>query len=211
MRIGDSQPAPAFELVAQPNDWGKQVKTATTVAGSERTTQYRAFWEAVLERVRAVHPAWTRARTSNSSWCDTSVGLSGVAISMAWSGGRLVAQIYFSAPDAYLNGVRLAWIEAHRATFEAALGAPALFDAMGGRKATRIVLASEFTDVAEDARWPEMAEWLIDRQVRLRAALDAVGGVQALRDAPQWASDLVDPDDAQADAPALPATTPLHE
>lgn len=35
VRIGDSLPAPLFKLVAQPNDWQKQVKTATE-AGSFR-------------------------------------------------------------------------------------------------------------------------------------------------------------------------------
>lgn len=63
VKIGDSQFAPNFELVAQPNDWGKQVKQASaaaTVGQSSKALIYREFWETVLDRIRAEHPSWTR-------------------------------------------------------------------------------------------------------------------------------------------------------
>lgn len=81
VRIGDSQPAPDFELVAQPNDWKKQVKKTTSASeASGKSLLYREFWEMVLDRIRAEHPSWTRARTTGDSWCNTGIGVSGVVL-----------------------------------------------------------------------------------------------------------------------------------
>lgn len=184
VKIGESQPAPNFELVAQPNDWEKQVKQAASKRTGEvsaKVRRYREFWEATLARIRAEHPDWTRARTNDQSWCNTSVGLSGVVVSMAWVSGSLVAQIYFDSRDADLNQARFDQLFGRRDDFDAALGHPASWDGMAGRKGARILVTSPFDDIDDVERWPEMGAWLIDHQIRLRGALAEVGGVTALR------------------------------
>src|SRR5690606_29906422 len=78
VRIGDSQPAPAFRLVAQPNDWGKQVKAATAQGGeiTGRERLYWDFWSQFRERVLASHPTWTRSTGSTKSpWFGMSAGV----------------------------------------------------------------------------------------------------------------------------------------
>lgn len=185
VKIGNSPAAPNFELVAQPNDWEKQVKKATTSAHGEasaKVRQYREFWEAVLGRFQIDHPDWTRAQTSGAPWCNTPLGLSGVVLSMAWVNGSLVAQIYFDSRDADLNQARFDWLLEHRSAFETALGQTPSWDAMSGRKGARIVVTSPFDDISVTERWPEMTAWLIDQQKRYRGGLAAVGGVAALRD-----------------------------
>lgn len=176
VRIGNSQYAPNFELVAQPNDWEKQVKQAsavTTTSQSSKALIYGDFWTFVLDRIRSEHPSWTRGRTSNQSFCDTGTGTAGVVISMAWVGGVLRAQVYLGTPDADLNLARFEGLYANREAFEAALGEPAEWDEMPGRKACRIALLGPFTDVADRTTWPACASWLIQKQVALRGALAA--------------------------------------
>jgi hypothetical protein len=180
VRIGVSEPAPNFELVAQPNDWEKQVKKATSVAGrqaSAREQQYREFWEVILDRVRAEHPDWTRARTTGQSWVNTTAGIGGAVISMAWTRAGLVIQVYFDSPDRDLNSSRFDALYARREPFEAALGQSPTWDEMEGRKAARIVITSRFTDLADKDAWPQMIDWLIQQQIALRGALAAVGGI----------------------------------
>jgi hypothetical protein len=179
VRIGDSEPAPNFELVAQPNDWEKLVKKATVGGSSEATARailYREFWEAVLDRIRAQHPAWTRARTSDQNWCNTTVGVGGVNIAMVWTRNGLTAQIYFEGPTAEINIARYQALLQRRDAFEAALGEPAEWDPMEGRKAARIVIASPYQDVTAREEWPAIIDWLMDAQTRLRKALNAAGG-----------------------------------
>lgn len=182
VQIGDSQPAPNFELVAQPNDWEKRVRSKAIPSPiSAKAATYREFWDYVLGKVRETHPEWTRARTNDQSWTNTSLGLSGMVISLQWLGGRFVAQIYFESSDGDLNQARFDWLLAHREAFEAALGSTPDWDPMPGRKGARIVVTSDFDDVADSACWPELVDWVIQQQLGLRRAIDAVGGVSAIR------------------------------
>jgi hypothetical protein len=180
VRIGDSEPAPSFELVAQPNDWEKQVRRATSALSetSGKAAIYSEFWELVLERIRSQHPTWTRARRSTQSWVNTSIGARGVVLSMAFTRAGLITQFYFEDQDASMNTRRFEGALAQRDVFEAALGQPVEWDGMEGRKAARIVHGPVDYRVIDTARWPEMVDWLIESQTRMRQALDVVGGTR---------------------------------
>ena len=63
VRIVESLRAPVSNVVAQPNDWQKQVRAATQAgAVSGKGTLYVRFWRRFLERVHAEHPDRTRSR-----------------------------------------------------------------------------------------------------------------------------------------------------
>lgn len=179
VRIGTSDPAPAFRLVAQPNDWEKTVRKTTAAAGevSTRTATYRRFWEGLLERIRTEYPTWTRGRTSDQSWVNTLSGVPGAVLSMAFRRDGLVMQLYFEDRDAAANSERFEALRARQAEFESMLGTTPIWDDMPGRKAARIVVVSDqFQDVADEDQWPAMMEWLIEWQLRFRAAIDAISG-----------------------------------
>ena len=176
VQIGDSEYAPAFDLVAQPNDWEKRVKRETRPA-SARESVYREFWEAVLGRIRESHPNWTNARTTGGTWCGTSSGVSKVLISMVWLGNRLTLQLYFESPNPETNLERFNALHNRADEFEAAFGEQLEWDSMDGRKATRIIASSDFDDLQDRDAWPAMIDWLIDAQVRLRRAIEAVGEI----------------------------------
>jgi hypothetical protein len=87
-------------------------------------------------------------------------------------------QLYFEDRDASANSERFEGLRARQADFEVALGTTPMWDAMPGRKAARVVVVSEeFKDVANEDQWPAMVEWLIEWQLRFRAAIDAVAAV----------------------------------
>lgn len=180
VRIGDSIPAPAFKLVAQPNDWGKQVKASTTSGeGSEKGQQYWEFWEQFLTRIHTDHPTWTRARTATrGSWLDLSL-TPGVVLDSSFTRQGLSAWIYFGSSDQSTNLARFQEVSLAREKFELVLGEPAVWDEMVGRKAARIGLKSPYASVTEADKWPAMIAWLVDAQVRLRAALEAVGSISS--------------------------------
>lgn len=139
VRIGESMPAPAFKLVAQPNDWGKQVKAATAAGeSSEKGRLYWEFWDQLLARIHSEPPTWTRARTSTqASWLDLTLA-PGAVLESSFTRVGLSAWIYFGAPEESVNLARFQELTVVREQFESALGATVTWDQMSGRKATRI-------------------------------------------------------------------------
>lgn len=177
VRIGESTPAPAFELVAQPNDWNKIVKKATARTNpelSQRGATYQEFWEVVTAKVSPEHPSWVRKSPSTGSYYDTHFGVPGVVGPLGWTRDGLVSQIYMLANDPALAQTRFQTLFDSRKHFEEILGETPVWDPMENRKATRVSLVSAYTDIEDRAAWPDMIDWLIDSQVRLRTAWNAV-------------------------------------
>jgi Domain of unknown function (DUF4268) len=183
VRIGTSIPAPSFKLVAQPNDWEKSVKAATTGDLSVRDQLYWDFWSGYRDRVMADHPGWTYSQQSTkSSWFSMSAGLSGVNWVSSFTRAGLVVQLDFAAVDGALNAARFQALRQHMAPLESAFGGPLLWDQVEGRKSTKVTAMLEgYRDVGERDEWTAWIEWLVVTQERFRAALDHVGGLAVLQ------------------------------
>lgn len=183
VRIGDSDPAPAFKLIAQPNDWGKTVRAATLASGetSERAVAYWDFWEQFRTRVRAEHPGWTSSNQSTkNSWFPKPSGVSGVTFASTFTRQGLAVQLVFEDSDAETNTVRFESLHSERGQMEAAFGGPLFWEELDGRKSTRVSSVRDgYCDVTQRASWSDWVDWLITTESRLRAAVSAVGGIPA--------------------------------
>ena len=182
VQIGESAPAPNFKLVAEPNDWEKQVKAATAAgAMTEKSKLYWDFWEQFRSRVVAEHPDWARRKTSTrDSWYYLPTGISGAEFQTTFTRGGLAVQLYFGDVDSSINTARFEALHAKQDQFEQALGENAVWDEMKGRKAARVCVNSAFNSVEDVDQWPAMIDWLMDQHVRLRRAIQAIGGLGSL-------------------------------
>jgi hypothetical protein len=180
VRIGESQPAPAFRLIAQPNDWEKTVRAATSQgeARSERQERYRVFWTKWLDRVRAERPGWTRAtRPPADSWFTMAAGVTGTSFYTSFTKQGLSSELVFESPNAAINAARLKALLGRREQMELAYGGPLDWQELPGKKATRVAEYLTAADLGSAGDWDAYVDWLLDRQTRLRAALAAVGGI----------------------------------
>jgi len=184
VRIGDSAPAPNFKLVAEPNDWEKQVKAATSGGSlTERSKLYLEFWERFLNRLAAEQPEWTRAKASTpDSWYDLPTGSGGIVYSTAFALQGLRVQLYFRSPDPAVNLSRFQTLYALKDKFEESLQESAVWDEKPGKKAAAVYVQSQFKSVEAIDHWPEMLDWVIDQHVRFRRAIQAIGGLGTLLD-----------------------------
>ena len=179
VRIGQSEPAPSFRLVAQPNDWEKTVRAATSqVEATGKQVLYRAFWSRWIDVLQADRPSWSRAtRPPRGSWFSTTTGASDVSYYTAFTKRGLSSELVFESPDAELNLLRFQTLEAKQAEMEQAYGQALAWQDLPGRKATRVAEYLPDAEVTSEEHWDQYLDWLLDRQTRLRHALAAVGGV----------------------------------
>jgi len=181
VRIGNSEPAPSFRLVAQPNDWEKTVRRLThQVEASGKQALYRAFWALWIERLHAGRPQWSKSTTPpRESWFSTTTGISGVTYYTSFTKQGLSSELVFESPDAAINTTRFEALQTRRQELETAYGGTLEWQALPGRKATRIAEYLD-ADVSTQEGWRHYIEWLLDHQTRLRAALASVGGALTL-------------------------------
>ena len=102
LKIGDSDPAPYFRLVAQPNEWRKISKRPTVTS---RGQAYETFFADLLDKVKARYPDLTRARKAYpQSWFTYPVGRSGFAIAVAFGqGDQFRVELYIDTGDRATN------------------------------------------------------------------------------------------------------------
>ena len=67
-KIGDSLPAPRFNIVAKPNDWSKIAKSQKQAELSERAAMYREIWADVLKYLGENYPDLKIPNTSGLHW-----------------------------------------------------------------------------------------------------------------------------------------------
>lgn len=181
VRIGDSVPAPAFKLIAQPNDWEKVVRATSTthLEASGKQRLYRDFWSRWIDVMAKNQLDWTRGtRTTTASWYPITSGVSGAIFSLGFMRRGLISELYFEDPDPSVNAGRFEALRAQRDVIEQAYGAPLEWDAMDGRKATRICEYLPGASIERVEDWDEYLDWFLDRQSRLRRAISAIGGIR---------------------------------
>ncbi|MHA7663719.1 DUF4268 domain-containing protein [Mycolicibacterium sp. HS_4_1] len=170
VKIGTSEPAPNFRLVAQPNDWEKHVKAATSGGPfTEEAKLYQQFWKQLRARVAAEHPEWNAVGgTRTSAWSDVPSGITGCPLTSRFMRDGLLLQLTLH------DQTRYDALYAKRAEFEAQLGQKAQWDDKPGQNGARIYITSPYRQVGDTDQWNAMLDWLMDHHVRFRAAIAAV-------------------------------------
>lgn len=179
VRIGESEPAPSFRLVAQPNDWEKTVRAATAQAeATGKQVLYTAFWHRWLELVQADRPGWSRAtRPPRDSWFSMTAGVTGATYYTSFTKRGLSSELVFESPNADVNLARFQALHSSHEQMEVAYQGALDWQELPGRKATRIADYLPDADLTLENEWDQYLAWLLDRQSRLRSALSAVGGI----------------------------------
>ncbi|MGH3116142.1 MAG: DUF4268 domain-containing protein [Gaiellales bacterium] len=177
VRIGDSLSAPLFNVVAQPNDWQKQVRAATqagAVAG--KGALYVQFWGRFLDRVHAEHPDWTRSRRAGpENWFEMKSPIRGCSISSSFAqNDRLRHELYIDTGDGDRNIELFGYLRDRQAQIEAAYEGPLSWEELPNRRACRIADYKDGCTVAQVERYDEFLDWFLDAGTRLRRALNGV-------------------------------------
>lgn len=177
VRIGDSAYAPLFSVVANPNEWRKEVRGATSAASSARSHAYQSFWSIVLEDLQRTSPGWTKAKTpSNRQWMTLPSGTSAAVYALVWVQENARVEIYLGTSDANQNLRNFQALLRHKNRIEEQLGVPLNWEDLPNRKACRISVSHQGSFRDED-NWTGQAQWLVKTAVRLRDVINGLGGL----------------------------------
>ncbi len=161
-RIGDSLPAPKFNIVCMPNDWSRSV--APAVGGSEpsekslKQLEYWTVLQGVLDGTDGPVTGNRKARAKN--WMDYGVGRTNFNLAANLNSLERSARVYLN-----INGENarqyLARLEEQKETIEEEIGYPLKWGAQKpGSRAKIIACYLDRVDLNNESDWPRQHEWL---------------------------------------------------
>lgn len=82
-RIGDSDPAPKFNIIAKPNDWSKMVTEISTGGGKMTPAQEKqvAFWTDFGTAIDETGSSWKVPKPQRAPWVGYGIGRTGFGLS----------------------------------------------------------------------------------------------------------------------------------
>jgi hypothetical protein len=174
VRIGESTPAPLFELIAQPNDWAAQTATKAKVAAGQagKGPLYLDFWTQFLRRIHDEHPGWTNShKPGPANWTSLLWFTPGVSFNVSFRNQqRISAEVYLDTGDQEGSLDLFKKLEAVRPTIEEVFGGPLSWEELESKRACRIAVY-QHGDVTNSEEFGQYIDWLFDSYKRLRNAV----------------------------------------
>ena len=173
-KIGDSPPAPKFNVVCKPNDWRRTIVDSTQSGEiPESKKLYHSYWTEFREFLLQRQGTPLRPqKASSDNWTNYAIGrggfwLSAVAsIEQGWIGAELFIRPSDMDPkDAFRR------LERERAAIEADTGFALEWDELPEKKGSRIAIYLTEVELKKQDDWPRQFEWLAGKLERLERAL----------------------------------------
>ena len=167
-RIGDSLPAPRFNLVAQPNDWSKTLRSKVHAALSEGKASQLEFWTGFRDYATEVGSKRRIGKPQPQNWMTFGIGRAGLELSAVAARGdafglkahdHVRVEIISRGP---VGEALFELLEQRREDIEGGIGEPMTWYKPDGGHQCRIYV-SQPADVADRNAWPELYGWLLGR------------------------------------------------
>ncbi|MBN1663093.1 MAG: DUF4268 domain-containing protein [Deltaproteobacteria bacterium] len=166
-RIADSPIAPKFNIISQPNDWSRTVQKAAAGEGTVSVhKQLRLkFWSAFRQYMETAGSFVRCQKPSPQHWMNHAIGRSGVhldSIVSLWNsetglkGPEVRTELYLDGPNAKPE---FSVLEKQKESIEKALGFTLTWHNPENKAACRLYTRRN-ADFTNEARWPELFEWL---------------------------------------------------
>jgi len=171
LKIGDSDPAPFFRVVAQPNNWSRAVdaKVAADQHLAEGHILRMGYWNSFSEFLKAKDPTFSVRKNNKDHWHEFKVGRSGFSISSTINTQKRRAGV-----ELYIHRdpfkIAIKGLEKDRTDIEREISAALDWQELPGKKASRIALYRRDVDVTDDSAYADIHAWMLDKMQRFRTA-----------------------------------------
>lgn len=173
LRIGGSDPAPRFNVVAMPNDWARQARQAVRRASSEAVSEtgalYQEYWLAMREVYEASGEKHRFPKAWPRMWLPFRIGRTGFQISAVANrtGKTLRVELYMHQkgmpPNQAFNALM-----AQRASIDADYGGTLDWQPLPDSSAARIAVHLPNADITDRADWQRQHAWIVGELAKFR-------------------------------------------
>ncbi len=176
-RIGQSDFAPSFTVVAKPNTWSRRAQAAKQVAeGSLTPTQEvsRDFWQSMIDNAGEFYPQLSGKSPSKLSWqtaetIRSSNGFHVTSNAAFTMQSKLRVEAYLGGP---LAKAAFQELQESKAQIEAAFGYSLEWEELPTRQDSRIAFYMDGKhDRTQKSSWPEIQLWLLPHWRKLADAI----------------------------------------
>lgn len=174
LRIGESAPAPWFNVVGKPNTWSRNV-TRATLAGNDRPMDarqkvYAAYWAGFGDYLNSQDTPFRVRGEPRDYWCGFGKVLRsgfGLGATAVLRDNRIGVEIYISHSEAK---VAFDTLEAQKEVIEAEYGGPLVWQRLNDRKGCRIAIFRPDSNPANEDQRPIQYAWFLEQLSRFSRA-----------------------------------------
>ena len=167
-KIGDSDPAPQFKIIEQPNDFAKAVKkVAKGSEPNERQMNRFEFWEMLNDTIDSRGKPFNKHKATTDHWYTVAIGSSQCHISIDLVNKEHKIRVGLWIAD---NKDLYDDLFSHKEEIENSLGFELVWSRLDGRKASQICTYIDGLDFNNQENYPELINESIDLVIALRKA-----------------------------------------
>lgn len=176
VRIGSSEPAPLLDVVSNPNDWQKRVRSATS-RGGERERAYEAFWGQLMDALRVEAPSLvpTKLKVPTSSYLGLPSPVQGAAVYASFGPSHIRVELYIDSGDGERNLAILHELLRRREDIERRFGDTLQFDPCEGKRICKVLtkLNTVASPVLQEGLRPDLEAWFVRTIPKFVSAFEA--------------------------------------
>ena len=158
-KIGNSLPAPNFNIVAKPNDWARSVKVAASSVKSSDTQQLQLeYWTALKKYLESLKSNLKCANPYPQHWLNFSLGKSYIYISAICSvrDNSIRVDVNITEEGGKTKYYKIK--DLHEVDLKAIMGEGITWNELPNAKYSTISIRKEVA-VRDRSKWPEQHEW----------------------------------------------------
>ena len=162
-QIGESMPAPRFEIISTKNAWVASLKKTTSTEISPLKIRQQQFWSEFCDYIRRKDPNMKLHKPAPQHWLNFSMGssMAGLATTMNTQKNRFSTEIYIAN-----NKTLYSYLKDNEEEIQSELGGTV--DWFEANVAAGMNLYYPVDDVFNETRKEEYFEWLYSNLVKFR-------------------------------------------
>lgn len=170
-KIGDSAPAPKFNIVSKPNDWGKNQKSSNNLGKAQKLQC--EYWQAFSEygaSNEVYSKEFNKRKALPQHWYDLPMGSSEYHMSLTCATQRNEIGI-----EVYIDNNKEIFDLFHesKSIIEEETNLKFSWQRLDNKKASRIKVVKKF-NIAEQEKWEESFEWFCKQAVVIKKEFNKI-------------------------------------